>query len=56
MGFACGNALEVRECIDALKGNGPADLMEVTYALGAEMLMLAGVAGTAADAGRRMRD
>ena len=56
LGFACGNALEVRECIDALKGNGPADLMEITYALGAEMLMLAGVAGTAADAWRRMRD
>ncbi|MDO8502852.1 MAG: thymidine phosphorylase [Gemmatimonadaceae bacterium] len=56
LGFACGNALEVRECIDALEGNGPPDLMEVTYALGAEMLILAGVAGTAADAWRRMRE
>jgi pyrimidine-nucleoside phosphorylase len=56
LGFACGNAIEVRECIDAMKGNGPADLMEVTYALGAEMLMLAGVAGSAADAWRRMRE
>lgn len=56
LGFACGNAIEVKECIDALKGNGPADLMEVTYALGAEMLMLAGVAGTASDAWRRMRE
>jgi pyrimidine-nucleoside phosphorylase len=56
LGFACGNAIEVRESIDALKGNGPPDLMEVTYALGAEMLMLAGVAGSAADAWRRMRE
>ena len=56
LGFACGNALEVKESIDALRGEGPDDLMEVTYALGAEMLILAGVAPDATAAWRRMRD
>jgi pyrimidine-nucleoside phosphorylase len=52
LGRACGNALEVEESILALRGEGPSDLMSVTYALGAEMLVLAGVA-TDHDAARR---
>ncbi|MBA3340215.1 MAG: thymidine phosphorylase [Gemmatimonadaceae bacterium] len=55
LGFACGNSVEVVEAIRALKGDGPEDLMTVTYALGAEMLLLAGLASTAADAWRMMR-
>ena len=43
LGRACGNALETEEAIHSLRGEGPADLMEVTYALAAEMMMLAGM-------------
>ncbi len=41
LGDACGNALEVRECLDTLRGGGPADLWTVTEALAIEMLRLA---------------
>jgi pyrimidine-nucleoside phosphorylase len=54
LGRACGNALETEEAIHALKGEGPPDLMEVTYALGAEMLLLAGAAKDRDDARRSM--
>lgn len=54
LGRACGNALEVEESVAALRGEGPADLMEVTYALGAEMLVLGGAAVTRNEARRRM--
>jgi len=55
LGRACGNALEMEEAIEGLRGDGPADLMEVTYALGAEMLVLAGLAPSPAKARERLR-
>ncbi len=56
LGDTCGNALEVRESIEFLHGNAPPDLATVTYALGAEMLMLAGVVSTREEAKSRMYD
>ena len=50
LGRAVGNALEVAESIECLKGRGPADTMEVTYALAEQMLVLAGVAQSATEA------
>lgn len=50
LGRAVGNSLEVAESIECLRGQGPADTMEVTYALGEQMLLLAKVAATKAEA------
>ena len=46
LGHMIGNSLEVTESIDCLQGKGPVDLMEVTYALGTEMLILGGIQST----------
>jgi len=43
LGKATGNSLEIIESIEALKGRGPGDVMEVTFGLSAAMLVAAGV-------------
>lgn len=50
LGAEVGNATEMVESIAVLRGEGPADLTELTVSLGAEMLLLAGVADSAAEA------
>ena len=54
LGRCAGHTTEVIESIECLKGRGPADLMEVTYALTGQMLLLGGKAMDSAEARKKM--
>ncbi len=56
LGREVGNSSEVRESLAVLRGDGPADVVEVTMALGVEMLLLGAAAADTVDARRRLDD
>ena len=56
LGNTVGNALEVKEAIETLKGNGPWDLEELCVELGAQMLRIGKIAQTLEEARKMLRD
>jgi pyrimidine-nucleoside phosphorylase len=54
IGYTIGNALETAEAMEILHGGGPDDLRDLTYALVAEMLRMAGISRSEAGALRRI--
>lgn len=55
LGRAVGNALEVIECLEALKGHGPKDVEDLSVLLAARMVRLAGLAGSDSEAESKVR-
>ena len=56
LGNAVGNSLEVIEAVNALKGHGPEDLMELCYTSGSIMLVQAEVAKDTAEARKKLEE
>lgn len=56
LGFAVGNALEVIEAIETLKGNGPEDLQMLCYELSAQLLLMTKLATTKQEAMAKVVD
>jgi len=55
LGYAIGNAIELEEAIETLKGGGPKDLEELVIELGSQMLLLSGVVSTRDEAIDRLK-
>ncbi|GEN31862.1 pyrimidine-nucleoside phosphorylase [Cerasibacillus quisquiliarum] len=56
LGYAVGNALEVKEAIETLQGNGPKDLTELCLTLGTYMVVLSGVVQTEKEARKKLEE
>lgn len=56
LGENIGNSIEVLEAMEALRGEGPEDFMELCYALGSHMLVLGGVCENAEQAAGKLKE
>jgi len=56
LGCAVGNAIEVKEAIDTLRGNGPRDLVDLIMELGSDMLFISGIVSSRKEAKSRIAE
>jgi pyrimidine-nucleoside phosphorylase len=56
LGHAVGNAVEVREAIETLRGRGPGDLVDLIMELGSDMLLISGIVSSRNKAKSRIAD
>ncbi len=56
LGYAVGNAIEIKEAIDTLRGNGPRDLVDLIMELGSDMLFISGIVSSRKEAKYRIAE